>query len=198
VPLKKEFLTMSKLSLMILLVGVLVVYCFSVIDYMKCRSANETLTTQLSDSSQTLEKLPSPATDLQARLATTEAMLSAEQDAFPDEINSNKLINDILELADNFKVTAVPLQTYAWAIEKFGKNDYPVFTIDLQVRGDLGDALQFIEALENGEYETIVVKQTRVITLEDDEDKIIAGTNDGSLPVIISMSVSVYTQRTAS
>ena len=113
-----------KIKYIIALITIILVggYAYFGIGIMKERGEQATLTSQIASASDILAQLPEPPQDLEQRLATVQASLSAEQDTFPAKTNSTQIINTILEIADYCQVKAIPLVTQPWATEKVGKH----------------------------------------------------------------------------
>jgi len=182
----------SKL-LITLLIGILVVvYCLLGIDYMKQRQEHAVLTTRIADARQTLAQLPEPPQNLEERLAAAEARLSAAQSSFPARLNSTQVVNHILELAKGHNVTAIPLVTEAWSTEKVRQHEYQVFRLNVAVAGSYPQLVAFVNELENGENEILVVKDLSVTRVTgQSEDKNVSG---GTISITASLELSIYTQ----
>ena len=182
----------SKLLITVLIVILVVVYYLLGIGYMKQRNEQAALTSRIADAGQTLAQLPEPAQDLEKRLAAAEARLSAAQTSFPARLNSTQVVNHILELAKRYHVTAIPLVTKAWSTEKIRQHDCQVFRLNVAVAGSYPQLVAFVNELENGEYQTLVVEDlsvTRVIQQPGDEN-----VKGGTLDITASLELTIYTQ----
>ena len=176
--------------LIVAIVALLAVYYFLGMDYLSKSQRNEALTAGINESTQTLARTPKPPQDLEQRLAEAEATLGAVQSTFPIDLNSTRAINDILRLADDCQVRAIPLVTKPWSMENTGKG-YHVFRLNVTVKGDFSQLVSFVSQLENGKLKTIVVENLNVTRL--------AGPNgDGTIPVIASLDLAIYSQFTTS
>ena len=183
----------SKVIITILIVAVVVlltVYYFLGMGYLRQRQGNEALTAQINEATRTLAQTPKPPQDLEPRLAAAEANLAAVQSAFPIDLNSTRVINDILKLADDCQVRAIPLVTKPWSMENIGEG-YHVFRLNVTVRGGFSQLVSFVSQLENGELETLVVESLSVTRFG-------GPTGDETIPVTASLDLAIYSQLTTS
>jgi hypothetical protein len=178
----------GKLLITLLIIILLVVYYILGMGYMKQQKEHEALTSQIADVTQTLREIPEPPQDLEQRLATAQASLTAEQSAFPGKMNTTQVINSILELADDCEVKAIPLITQPWSTEKVGQHDYYVFRLNVAVEGSLSQLLTFGGKLENSEFETLVVERLEVTRVTDQPEE----TVEGTVPVTASLDLAIY------
>ena len=144
--------------LIIAIVALLVVYYFLGMGYLRQRQGHEALAAQITKATQTLAQTPKPPQDLEQRLAAAEASLAAAQSAFPTDLNSTRIINTILKLADACQVRAIPLVTKPWSKENIGKGYY-AFRLSVSVRGSFSQLTSFVSRLENGELESLVHRE---------------------------------------
>ena len=156
----------KKLLIILLIVVLLVVYYLFGMDYLKQRRQQTALTPQISDVVQALALMPEPPQDLEQRLASAQADLTAEQSALLSEINSTQAINTILKLADRCQVKAIPLITEPWSAVKVGGHDYYVFKLNVSFEGSFSDLVSFTDKLEN---EEIAVSEE--LSLKDEMEK---------------------------
>lgn len=183
----------SKLIITILIVAIVTLlagHYFLGMDYLRQRQGNEALTAQITEATQTLAETPKPPQDLERRLAAAEANLAAAQSAFPRDLNSTRVINAILKLADDCQVRAIPLVTQPWSIVNIGEG-YHVFRLNVTARGGFPQLVSFVSQLENGELETLVVESLSVT-------RVAGPTEEGIIPVTASLDLAIYTQRTTS
>ena len=138
---------------------------------------------------QELQQIPAPPQNLEQRLAVAEASLATAQNAFLGKPNSTQIINRILKLADECQVKVIPLATQQWSSEKTGKG-YLVFGLQLTVQGSFDQFVNFINKLENGEFNTLSIENlsvTRVINKTDGE-----ALPDGTVNVMANLGVVIY------
>ena len=176
--------------LVVAIIALLAVYYFLGMDYLRQLQGHEALTAQITEATQTLAQTPKPPQNLEQRLASAEANLAAAQSAFPRDLNSTRVINAILKLADDCQVRVIPLVTQTWSMENIGEGYY-VFRLNVTIRGGYSQLVSFVSQLENGELETLVVEGFSVA--------MVAGlTEEGMMPVTASLDLTIYTQRTTS
>lgn len=93
--------------------------------------------------------------DLPARLAEAQRELAAAQIAFPSELNSNAITQTILALADENQVRVLSLDAPPPVGEPTEEVSVDTsLSFDLQVEGDFGHLVAFLEALEEGATST--------------------------------------------
>ena len=183
----------SKVFITILIIAVitlLAVYYFLGMGYLRQRQGTEALTARITEATRTLAQTPEPPQDLERRLAAAEANLADVQSAFPRDLNSTRVINAILKLADDCQVRAIPLVTQTWSMENVGAG-YHVFRLNVTARGGFPQLVSFVSQLENGELETLVVESLSVT-------RVAGPTEEGIIPVTASLDLAIYTQRTTS
>ncbi len=169
--------------LIIAIIALLAVHYFVGMDYLRQRQGQETLTAQITKATQTLAQTPKPPQDLAQRLAAAEASLAAAQSALPKDLNSTRVINAILELADACQVKAIPLATQPWSLEKIGKG-YHVFRFNMTIRGSFSQLSTFVSQLENGKFETLIIENLDVTR--------VAAPLEETVPVTASLDLALY------
>ncbi|OGN97283.1 MAG: hypothetical protein A2Y89_06920 [Chloroflexi bacterium RBG_13_51_18] len=145
-----------------LILALLVVYYLVGTGYLKQRSQKETLKNQISDGTAALALIPLPPPDLDEQMADAEDLLWAGQDTLNIDTNITRIINRILRLADETGVKAIPLSTQDWMVERISNQDYAVFRITLAISGNFTQVTDFLNRLENGEPETLVLEYLNV------------------------------------
>ncbi len=181
-----------KLLLTLLIIVLLVAYCRLGLDYLKKGSEHEALASQITDATQTLAQMPEPPVDLEPRLSAVQASLAAEQSTFPGEMNSTRIVNTILKLADECEVKAIPLITQPRTTEAISDHDYSVFRLNVAVAGTFTQMVSFLSKLEKGGIPTLIVEDlsvTRVIEPSGEESA-----PEGTVPVNASLDLAIYTQ----
>jgi hypothetical protein len=178
-----------RLLITIFIIMLLVVYYILGTGYIKQRQEHEVLTAQLIEATETLRGMPPPQ-DFGEQLAAAQAGLSAEQNAFPGKVNTTEAINTILELADKCELKAIPLVTQPWSIEKVGEHDYYVFRLNVAIEGSFSQLLSFISGLENGDYETLIIKNVSVTRLIEPAE----AETEATIPVTASVDLTIYIQ----
>ncbi len=163
------------------------------LDYKNQREEQALLTGQTADANRLLSLLPRPPQDLEQRLAEAEKSLATEMEAFPSGIDSTKLINYILELADGLGIKAIPLLTQPLAVEKVGKREYYVFRLNIAVEGSFARLTDFVTELESGVYKTLILEE---LTVSIDSAQAIQGqiVATESFPVTADINLAFYAQ----
>ena len=177
----------SIIILVVAIIALLVVYYFLGTDYREQCQAYDTLAARVNKATLTLTQNPHPPQDLEQRLASAEATLAAVHSTFPSDLNSTRVINDILILADEYHVKAIPLVTKPWSLENIGKG-YHVFRMEMVVSGSFTQVSDFVSQLESSSFAAITVENLGVTRLP-------AG---GNIPVVCNLDLAIYTQFTTS
>lgn len=105
------------------------------------------------------------AEDLPGRLAEARRELTAAEAAFPSELDSNSILQTVLEIAgesgvgvrsvETSPLVAEPADVESPAAEPTeGTRGPRTLTYDFEVEGDFGQLMTFLEALEKGETST--------------------------------------------
>jgi len=175
----------SRLLIALLVIILLVVYTYFGTDYMKQRREHEVLAAQITEVTGTIAEIPEPALDLGEQLAAVQASLAAEQAKFPSKLNSTRVINAILSIADDCQVKAIPLVSEPWLTENIGEHDYRVFRLNVAVEGSLQQLLSFVSQLENGELKTLIIEDVSVTGAGEQPE----GRN---VPITASLALAIY------
>jgi hypothetical protein len=183
-----------KLLTIVLVLALLGVYYVFGTAYLKQKANNVALASQIAAADQQLAQIPPASADQPQRLAAANAGLQAELILFPAQLNSTRLVNDILKLAETTGVKAVPLVTQPWTLVSENQTDYPVFRLNIDVKGTYGQVADFINRLENGEPPTLVIETlTMDIAVETRPDE--TGETD-TIMVDAILNVAVYIRPT--
>jgi len=180
----------SKWLIIILVVALLVVYYLIGSDYLKQRRHNVSLASQITEASQALALIPSPPADLEQQLLAARNDLQSAESAFNADINDTNIVNAILRLAEEIGVKAIPMGTAPWVTENISGRDYSVFRVNLEVTGTFSQMLSFLDRLESGEPETLVIEYLaveRVQGLSAD-----SGGNASAAPLTANIKIAVY------
>ena len=181
----------SKLPIIILIIVLSVFYYLFGTDYMNQRKEQEVLTSQMAEVTQTLSEMPEPPQNLEQRLEAAQASLAVEQSAFPSQINTTRVIDTILRLADDCEVKAIPLVTQPWSIEDVGEHDYNVFRLNVVVEGSFSQLVTFVSRLENGEFKTLFVENISLARVSQQPQEDVA---EGIIYIMASLDLTIYTQ----
>lgn len=184
-------MTTRKLLIILLVAVLLVVYYLLGMGYLKQRHEHEALAAQINEATQTLAQMPKPPDDLDQQLATAQASLDAVKNSFPRTMNSTRIINAILKLADNCEVKAIPLTTQPWKKVDISDHSYFVFRLNVTATGTFAQLVSFLNKLENGEPQTLIVEDlsvTRVARPPGEE-----GAPEGTIFVNANLDLAIYT-----
>ena len=179
----------KRLIITFLISALLVTHGLLGIDYMKQSKEYEVLYSIITDVARELEQVPVPPQNLEQRLATAQTNLAYAQNAFPDRLNSTRVVNRILKLADECHVRAIPFTTQQWALVKTGEG-YLVFRLHITVYGGFSQFVDFVSKLENGLFDTITIENLNVTRpIKKAEEKILP---DMTSPIMASLDVAIY------
>jgi Tfp pilus assembly protein PilO len=139
------------------------------------------LTKQIDAAKKSLAGIPKPDGQLEAQLAQLETELEQANSAVPSQIDSTSVVNSILDLALSCGVTVTPLQTTDWSM--FDKH-YLVYKLQLEVKGTFQQIATFINRLENGTFETLIIDNLDISKNPETE----------ATPYTSVVNVAVYTR----
>jgi hypothetical protein len=136
-----------------------------------------------------IEKIPDPAPDLQLKLAEANAGLTAAQNALPPEFNRNEIIDYIVNLSRECKVEVLPITSQGWITEK-NSQGYPILKLNATLTGTFTQANDFINRLQYGKYETLVIPELNYTQqFSSDNSSIFSAAQTN---VSVKLSISVY------
>jgi hypothetical protein len=153
---------LRQLLVIILVVGLLVVYYILGTGYRQQRHKNAELAAQITAAAEQLALIPAPPANIEQQQATANFTLNKELNSFPDNINSTQIVNAILKLAEAAGVKAIPMATQPMATEGVNGINYPVFRLNIAVKGTLAQLTVFLSRLETGEPGTLVVSNLAI------------------------------------
>jgi hypothetical protein len=152
-----------KLLIASLAVALLAAYYVLGTGYLKQRQEQGLLASEIGAARQAQALVPLPPADLDQRLKESVAGEEAARKAFPERLNTTRLLDAILLQAETDGVKAIPLVTQPWTTETLNGRDYSVFRLDLTVAGDFARVESFLAGLETGDPGTLVVEYLRVV-----------------------------------
>jgi len=160
--------------------------------YVKERREREALTSQITEVTRVLAQTPEPPQYLEQRLEAAKARLSAAERSFPIGVNSTQVIDTILKLAENSKVSAIPLVTRPWTMENVGGHDCYVFRLNIVVKGDFSQLLTYLNKLEKGDYKTLIVEDLSLVSTTGQSDE--GAVAWEAIPVTASLNLAIYSR----
>jgi hypothetical protein len=182
-------LARRKLLTAILIITLLVAYYLFGTDYINKLRENVALTSQITEVTQILAQMPEPPQNLEQRLEAAQVRLDAEQSVFPSNLHSTEVVNTILGLADDCGIRAIPLVTQSWSTEVVGEHSYSVLRLAVAAEGNFNQLVSFVNKLENGEYETLVVENLSMAVVPGEESA-----SEEALTFIASFNLAIYIQ----
>jgi hypothetical protein len=185
---------LRRLLTVVLVLCLLAIYYFIGTDYRKQRRENAALASQISGATEQLAQIPPPPADLAQRQAVATADLQAALNVFPAQLNSTRLVDGILKLAEASGVRAIPVITQPWTAVSVNGTDYPVFRLNIDVKGTYAQVAVFISLLENSEPATLVIEDLTMERVEGSS----ASENDttDAVPVDAVLNIAVYARPT--
>jgi hypothetical protein len=162
--------------------------------YLKEQRAQGTLVSQIDTGNQTLALLPTPPTGLKVQLEEVKlANQVAVQSVSEGDIDSTKVINDILKSADQYNLTANPVTTDQWAKKSIGDSTYQILPIVLTITGKLSDLILFIGYLENRELFPYLAIEDLTVTNESSTAPAEAAPGTAS-NISVKLTISIITR----
>jgi len=155
----------SRLLVIILVVGLLAAYGILGTKYGERQRQKVALASQIAGVTGQLALILLPPADLEQRQTAAAAALDSVINAFPATSNSTWIVNTVLKLAEATGVKAVPMATQPWTVESVHQIDFPVFRLNVAVKGTFTQFTDFVSRLETGWPETLVIAELRVETV---------------------------------
>ena len=163
---------MNKIPIILIVIVLLVVYGFLGFDYAKQNRERSRLLSEIADADFELSLVPLPPPhNLEEQIAEAEDRLADELTAIPSEINTSQVINNILNLAKQHNVQAIPLLTQPWATEKVGGYLYRVFRINIEAEGSFVQLNDFISSLEGSQFNTLLVEHLNIESIIEESEE---------------------------
>ena len=178
-----------KLLITVLGVGLLIICVYFLASTISQHSEQEVLRTQISYTNDMIALIPEVPSDLQQRLADIEASLVSEQSKLSGQINTTQVIDSLLDMASVNQINVVFISTVPWALLNTEGYEYLIFTINLDIEGELDDLAVFLRTLESELPESIGVQH--LVVTGDTEQVVESSLMTASLEIII------YTQAPA-
>lgn len=139
-------------------------------DYMKRRSGQGVLASELADTAAAMARYGGDTSeDLEKQLAFAHDTLETVRGQFPQGTNSTYAIDSILRLAVGSGLKALPVATHPWITEEVGEHVYQVMNVEVSVEGSLSQLASFISVLENGAVAGLVIEDVTISESKDPE-----------------------------
>lgn len=175
-----------RLFLTVLSIGLLIICVYFLIDTMSQQNEQETLRTQITDAIEMIALIPEVPSDLEQRLADIEASLVSEQSNLSGQVNTTQVIDTLLDMAGASQVSVVFMSTTPWSLVNIEGYNYLIFTINLDIEGELDNLVAFLRTLESELPESLSVQH---LTVAGDTEQIIKPTS-----VTASLDIVIYAQ----
>jgi hypothetical protein len=170
-------------------IGLLIICVYFLIGIISQNSEQEALITKISDANEMIALIPEVPSDLEQRLADIEASLVSEQSKLSGQVNTTQVIDTLLDMASANQIDVVFISTTPWTLVSIENYNYLIFTISLDIEGELDALTAFLRTLEGGLPESVSVQH--IVVAGDAEQAI-----ESSL-VTASMEVVIYAQAPA-
>jgi hypothetical protein len=180
----------KRLLVTVLGIGLLAICAYFLIGTISQHSEQEALRTQISDTNDMIALIPEVPSDLQQRLADIETSLVSEQSKLSGQVNTTQVIDAVLDMASANQISVVFISTAPWALVNIEGYDYLIFTINLDIEGELDSLTAFLRTLESELPESVSVQH---LVVAGDAEQVI----ESSL-VTASLEIEIYAQAPAS
>ena len=181
-----------KYMITLLIIIVLVVYYLLGTGYLKLRQQNQELESQIADAIENLAEIPPPPTDLEQQLTDAQAGFDEARNSFPGQLNTTMIVNSILKLGDDIGATVIPLETQPWSTDNISNYNYDIFRVNLAFTGTFTQLVSFVNQLENGEFETVIMEGLNVA--KENEESMKENISDNTTQINASMDMAIYLQ----
>jgi hypothetical protein len=130
--------------------------------------------------------IPAPPADLDARLAAANAAFNEAKNGLPGEIDTNDVMDYLINVAEQCRVEAVPLASEG-AASVSGKS-YLEYDFSVTVTGSLANAADYVASLEGNDFPTLIILDCSVSKIEGtDFTKL-----EKDMQVTVNLSIAVY------
>jgi len=181
-----------KLLITLLIVVLLVVYYLLGTDYLKQLKQHESLPLQIAEATQNRAQIPARPADLEERVAAAQAELDTVGNTLPEKLNSTRIIDTILRLADDIGIKAIPLVTQPWTTKGSDNCTYSVFRLNVAATGTFTQLVTLLSQLENGELQTLVMENLSVSRVDEQEGEV--ATPEKTIRISANLDIAIYSQ----
>ncbi len=175
-----------KLFPTVLSIGLLIICVYFLIDTMSQQNERKTLRTQITDAIEMIALIPEVPSDLEQRLADIEASLVSEKSNLPGQVNTTQVIDMLVDMTGASQVSVVSMATAPWSFINIEGYNYLIFTINLDIEGELDNIGAFLRTLESDLPESVSVQH---LTVTGDAEQVIE-------PALVttSLEIVIYAQ----
>ncbi|MFC1942245.1 hypothetical protein ACFLWU_03395 [Chloroflexota bacterium] len=164
--LKIKIWSVIKILVLSLYIGCVVTYFLWGIDYVylklveKPTREHEQLTLEIESSRNELANIPDLVFERGQRLVQAQELLANEQSKIPSTLNINNLVRNIIEIANECQVKAIPLHTTPPQSKILGQSSYNCWQIFMSVEGEFQNIANFVENVDGNYISTSTVVNT--------------------------------------
>ena len=186
-----------KLFVLSLCAGWIVAFSLWGIDYIYLRlvekptSEHEQLTLQIESSRKELANIPDLVVEREQQLEQAQELLANEQSKIFSALNINSLVRNIIEIANECQVKAIPLSTTPPQSKILGQYSYSYWHISMSVEGDFQNIADFVENVDGKYIPTATVVST--VLDQDKENPDSSNIQNSTASVSGTLELVVYT-----
>jgi Tfp pilus assembly protein PilO len=78
--------------------------------------------------------------------------------AIPEKMNSNDILEEVLDLGKDHMVSVLPLNSQDWSDSKIGQHTYHVFRMNLSLEGSQENIVEFLREMQSSLYPPMVLE----------------------------------------
>jgi hypothetical protein len=174
-------LKQTRILIMGLSLVMVIAFVYLMTDYARQHQRQAALMEQIGITAQALSVLPTPAANLEQQLADITASNAKASAAIGDvSLNTTKIIDSLLSLAESCQLQVTPLSSSAWGKHTLENTVYKTLPIELQIQGSISGLIDYIDALDNTQkYPNLIITEMNVNDVAeqrlpgDDNDKLV-------------------------
>ncbi|MFC1902131.1 type 4a pilus biogenesis protein PilO [Chloroflexota bacterium] len=149
----------------------------------------EQLTQQIESSKKELANIPNLVVEREHQLVLAQELLANNQSRIPDTLNINDIVRNIIEVANECQVKAIPLSTTSPQSIIIGQSSYIYWSIPMSVVGDFQNIANFVESVDGknistGTVVSIVLNQNGE-NIDSSNTQNYVATVSGSLALVV-------------
>jgi Tfp pilus assembly protein PilO len=143
-------LTRSRVLIILLVLGLIVVYTSLLSSYVNQKNEQRTLRDQTDTAVKTSSLLPPTPADTQKRLAEAQKAYDAALAAVSTtDIDSTQVMEALITTATEYNLTVNPAVTAQWTQKTFGLATYRILPFRLEIRGSYHEITNYVKQLED-------------------------------------------------
>ncbi|MFX0197955.1 MAG: type 4a pilus biogenesis protein PilO [Candidatus Hodarchaeota archaeon] len=150
----------------------------------------EQLSMQIESLRKELASIPNLVVEREHQFAQAQELLAKEQSRIPDALNINDLVREVIEIAYDCQVKAIPLSTTPPKSITIGQYSYSYWDISMSVEGEFQNIANFIENIDGKYMVTATVASTILDQGKENPDS--ANITNYTAPVSGRLNFVVY------